>query len=198
LRTKTPELDQRILDAAAQLFAGNHFHSVRMEDISAEADVGKGTLYRYFRDKEELYLALLSRAAEQIQERIHDVTARERDPVAQLEALTETILDFFDEQPHIFELIQQAEASRGTNHPWQAARDGVIAEVMNVFEEGKRQGVFVVREPLISALVLLGGVRAVIRFGPKPHASELARHIVQTILFGATTKRSGKDFPAGS
>ena len=57
-----------------------------MEDISAEADVGKGTLYRYFRDKEELYLALLSRAAEQIQERVRDVTARECEPVAELEA----------------------------------------------------------------------------------------------------------------
>src|SRR5262245_59330110 len=85
VRTQTPELDQRILDAAARLFAGNHFHAVRMEDISTEADVGKGTLYRYFRDKEELYLALLSRAARQIQDRIHEVTARENEPVAQLE-----------------------------------------------------------------------------------------------------------------
>lgn len=185
MRTKTPELDQRILDVAAELFAGNHFHAVRMEDISAQADVGKGTLYRYFRDKEELYLALLSRAADQIQERIREVTARERDPVAQLEALIATALDFFDEQPHIFELIQQAEASRGTNHPWQKARDGIIKEVMKLFEEGKRQGVFVVREPLISALIMLGGVRAVIRFGPKPHSAQLAKHIVHTVLHGA-------------
>jgi AcrR family transcriptional regulator len=189
LRTKTPELDQRILDAAAQLFAGNHFHAVRMEDISAEADVGKGTLYRYFHDKEELYLALLSRAANQIQARVHDVVSQEREPVAQLEALIETVLEFFEEQPHIFELIQQAEASRGTNHPWQAARDGIIQEVIGVFEEAKRQGAFVIRDPLISALVMLGGVRAVIRFGPKPRSAELARQIVQTVVNGAAVRR---------
>jgi AcrR family transcriptional regulator len=188
LRTKTPELDQRILDAAARLFAGNHFHSVRMEDIAGEADVGKGTLYRYFRDKEELYLALLSRAADQIQARIQEVTAREREPIAQLESLTETVLDFFDEQPHIFELIQQAEASRGTNHPWQLARDGVLKEVVNVFEEARRLGQFAIADPTISALVLLGGVRAVIRFGPKPHRADLAKQIVRTVLFGAAVR----------
>jgi AcrR family transcriptional regulator len=190
VRTKTPELDQRILDAAAQLFAGNHFHAVRMEDIAAEADVGKGTLYRYFQDKEELYLALLSRASDQIQQRVREAAERGLEPVAQLEAIVETILEFFDEQRHIFELIQQAEASRGTNHPWQSARDVIIKKTIEVFDEGKRQGLFTIAEPLITALVLLGGVRAVVRFGPKLSSADLAHQIVGTVLFGSTTKKT--------
>ncbi len=192
MRTKTPELDQRILDAAACLFAGNHFHSVRMEDIAAEADVGKGTLYRYFRDKEELYLALLSRASGQIREQVYEATQESRDPVGQLEAVTETILRFFEEQRHIFELIQQAEASRGTNHPWQDARDSVIKKVLEIFEEGERLGAFKVREPLITALLLLGGVRAVIRFGPKLPSNELAKQIVDMVLFGSSGNRADR------
>jgi AcrR family transcriptional regulator len=188
VRTKTPELDQRILDAAARLFAGNHFHAVRMEDISLEANVGKGTLYLYFRDKEELYLALLSRAADQIEERIEDIASDECDPIDKLEALVDAILTFFDEQPHIFELIQQAEASRGTNHPWQPARDVVIKEVVRLFEEGKYRGNFKVRDPGVTALVLLGGVRAVVRFGPKNRPERLARKLVDTVLFGATRR----------
>ena len=160
-----------------------------MEDIAAEADVGKGTLYRYFEDKEELYLALLSRAADQVQKRLEDLMQTEREPVAQLEAVTALILDFFEEQPHIFELIQQAEASRGTNHPWQAARDVVIEEVIGIFADAEHRGQFVVHDPMVTALVLLGGVRAVIRFGPKPRNAELARQIVDVVLGGAAKKQ---------
>ena len=58
MRAKSPEQVDRMLDAAARLFGAHRFHEVRMEDVAAAAEVGKGTLYRYFRDKEELYLAL--------------------------------------------------------------------------------------------------------------------------------------------
>ena len=51
-----------------------------MEDISAAAGVGKGTLYRYFKDKEELYLALLDRASAQVEERMTAAVAQATDP----------------------------------------------------------------------------------------------------------------------
>ncbi len=41
-----------------------------MEDIAAAAEVGKGTLYRYFKDKDELYEALLEQAAQEITTRL--------------------------------------------------------------------------------------------------------------------------------
>src|SRR5438132_288135 len=65
VRTKTPQQADKMLDAAVALFGRRRFHEVRMDDIAAEAEVGKGTLYRYFTDKEELYLALLARSARQ-------------------------------------------------------------------------------------------------------------------------------------
>src|SRR5262245_18615534 len=56
VRTKTPQQADKMLNAAARLFGTQRFHEVRMEDIAAEAAVGKGTIYRYFSDKDELYL----------------------------------------------------------------------------------------------------------------------------------------------
>jgi len=66
VRTKTPQLAGRILDAATRLFASQRFHEVRMDDIAAEADVSKGTLYSYFHDKDELLSALADTVAEDI------------------------------------------------------------------------------------------------------------------------------------
>jgi AcrR family transcriptional regulator len=76
-----------MLDAAAKLFGTQRFHEVRMEDIALEAVVGKGTLYRYFKDKEELYDALLERASRQLIGRMRKAVEhadRQRD---QLDAL---------------------------------------------------------------------------------------------------------------
>ena len=43
-----------------------------MDDVATEAGVGKGTIYRYFEDKDELYLALLDRAGRQLDARIRE------------------------------------------------------------------------------------------------------------------------------
>src|SRR5262249_60942668 len=99
----------KMLDAAAKLFGSQRFHEVRMEDIATEAVVGKGTLYRYFKDKQELYDALLKRASDQLLGRLHEALDHTDQPRAQLEALVTAIIDFFDEQPHLSDLIQRAE-----------------------------------------------------------------------------------------
>src|SRR4051812_13949270 len=113
-----------MLEAAARLFGSNRFHEVRMEDVAAEAGVGKGTIYRYFDDKDELYLTLLERAGEQLSERIRGSVAAADTPVAKLEGLVAASLEFFEEQPHVFDLIQRGDAQRGFDSPWQKTRDG--------------------------------------------------------------------------
>src|SRR3954453_15670174 len=94
----------KILAAAARLFANHRFHEARMEDIAALAEVGKGTLYRYFKDKEELYLALLARAATELQGPLSLFLDQPGGPRAQLVAVVEGIIDHFDGQPHLFDL----------------------------------------------------------------------------------------------
>ena len=66
MRTCDPKRGQQILDAAAQLFAKHRYHEVRMDDIAEHANVAKGTVYRYFHDKEDLYLALTRHGLNQL------------------------------------------------------------------------------------------------------------------------------------
>src|SRR6516164_700405 len=114
----------KMLDAAGRLFGSQRFHEVRMEDIAAEAEVGKGTLYRYFSDKEELYLMLLERSSRQFMERLRTEKAKAVDPQAQLQAVVAAVIAFFDEHPHLFDLIQRAEVLRRPDRasPWQETR----------------------------------------------------------------------------
>src|SRR3954464_15972698 len=99
-----------MLDAAVELFGRRRFHEVRMEDIAAAAEVGKGTLYRYFTDKEKLYAALLAQAADQLSEQTHRAAQGATAARGRLVALATAILTYFDEHPHLVDLINHAEA----------------------------------------------------------------------------------------
>ncbi len=185
VRTKTPAQSEKILSVAARLFGTHRFHEVRMDDIASAAEVGKGTLYRYFSDKEELYLAILSRAADHFSERMEAVVAGGGSPQARLEALVATIIDEFDAEPHLLELIQRAEVLRpaGQEFPWQHTRELMPKLMRGLFDEAAACGEFRVRDPELTVWMLLGGIRALIRFGPRPEG--MARRVVENFLDGA-------------
>jgi len=174
-----------MLDAAARLFGSQLYHEVRMDDIAAEAAVGKGTLYRYFTDKEDLFEALLLKAAEQLQKRIRQAIDSTEGYRNKLIALVEAGIRFYDERPHLGPLIQRAEVMRGEDSPWRSTRHQFSQWIKEVFIDAKKAGEFRIRRPEIDVFLLVGGVRHIVLFTPKPREDGLAEHIVDTFLRGA-------------
>ncbi len=96
LNRREREKQQRInsiLDAALRVFAEKGFYSARMEDIAEKAEFGKGTLYYYFKTKEELYLELLKREEEKLTRELEDLSYEKDTP----EELTQKLIKFFTE-----------------------------------------------------------------------------------------------------
>ena len=186
MRTKTAALADKILAAAAQLFASHHFHQARMEDIADLAGVGKGTLYRYFKDKEELYMALLEDVDERWTERAR-AAAEVHGARAKLEAVVAAIIDFCDENPHVIDLAQHAEVMQGPDAelPSQRMRRDNTRLIESILEEGRRNGEFCAADPELAARLLIGGLRPVIRCGATPRTPDLPRRIVDLLLDGA-------------
>jgi AcrR family transcriptional regulator len=191
VRTKTLDQADKILSAASRLFGTHRFHEVRMEDIAAEAAVGKGTLYRYFADKEELYRAMLGRSSDRFLRRMEDIVSGDGPARSRLEALVGAIIDEFDAEPHLLDLIQRAEvlAAAGAAFPWQESRERMPQLVRRLFDDAEEEGAFVVSDPDVAVRMLLGGVRAIIRFGEQPRPADLPRRIVNTLLEGSASGR---------
>src|SRR4051812_43301438 len=80
-----PALDRRcqILDAALICFAHRGFHQTSMHDISTEAGISVGLIYRYFANKE----AVISAMADRHKKEIHEVLERARKAPTLLESL---------------------------------------------------------------------------------------------------------------
>jgi AcrR family transcriptional regulator len=63
--TKRNHRARKIAQAALGLFARKGYIAGSVEEISAEADIGKSTVYEYYRNKEELFIAAVQEGAEQ-------------------------------------------------------------------------------------------------------------------------------------
>ncbi len=75
MRTKfTPqyktELKERIMQSAMENFAKNGFDRTRMEDIATTAGLAKGTLYLYFKNKEDLFYAICDHNLEDLRNQL--------------------------------------------------------------------------------------------------------------------------------
>jgi AcrR family transcriptional regulator len=62
-----------ILDAAERVFSDRGFQFARMEEIAGEAGVGAGTIYNYFKNKEELYITVIDEHFRELCENINRI-----------------------------------------------------------------------------------------------------------------------------
>ncbi len=63
-----------ILSSARALFKENGFHNTRMDDIAQNAGVGKGTLYEYFKNKQEIFDETCVECVKSIFERVEEIS----------------------------------------------------------------------------------------------------------------------------
>ena len=75
---------QRITDAAVQVFAERGFHLARISDIADRAGVADGTIYLYFRNKEDILLSIFESKMDELIAGVHLALAGVDDPAEQL------------------------------------------------------------------------------------------------------------------
>ncbi|HTY37896.1 MAG TPA: TetR/AcrR family transcriptional regulator [Bacteroidota bacterium] len=105
---KEREKEQRreeILDAAEKVFFEKGLNVATMDEIAEKAELSKGTLYLYYKSKEDLYLAVIMRGLEILHE-MFKVRASTTDSTAtKLVALWDAYLAFFNNHREHFRMI---------------------------------------------------------------------------------------------
>jgi AcrR family transcriptional regulator len=126
----------RILQAAVELFTERDFHQVLMEDVAARAEVGKGTVYRYFPTKEELYFATIFEGWDRLGKELEAVV-QQHGPLSDiLEQVTRQVLSYFWRRRQFATLVHRLENNiEGEEQAdWKRRRDsivGVFADILN-------------------------------------------------------------------
>ena len=183
------ERETQILAAAAQLFSERRFDEVLMDDIAREAGVAKGTLYTYFKQKEELYFAVVFDGIRKLNELLETVAARPGEAPVRLQEVMAAIVSFFRQNRFFFRLMSvedaKDESGRGTyRQRWHPERHKQIAVIETILQAGVDSGAFHILHVRTQAQILRGMVRSVLTSGEDLTTEEMVETIVRTFLHG--------------
>jgi len=95
----------RILDAAERVFAQRGFFAAKVADIAREAGVADGTIYLYFKNKDDLLISLFESRMERVNQILADAIATESRPRDQLGAFVRAYLELIADQPTAAEVL---------------------------------------------------------------------------------------------
>ena len=141
---RRPEKYQRILDAAIEVIAEHGFFQARVSDIAHRAGVADGTIYLYFRNKEEILLAAISNAFSAFMELAQAEAAAGRDPREQLRRLALLHLSSLGSNRNLAMVFQTElrQSARMLGKFSQHQLKQYFDLIRNIVREGQRQGIF--------------------------------------------------------
>lgn len=175
----------RIIQAAARLFATRPFHEVTLADVAAQSKVGKGTLYVYYKSKEDLYVGLIYEGFAKLVDHLKE--SRPRPGIScsrHLRVIIDELVRFSFDNPHFFELMRHV--GLPTDHPLAERKRAELFDLIeNVIRQGIRRGEFRDWNPKLTARFLPSLIRAALLFPPgKLTAAMVTRHIHRLLMTG--------------
>lgn len=146
---------QQIMNAARKVFSIKGFMKTTMEDIAREAELSPGTLYLYFKNKDELYASLSVVVLEHLYEKLKRVYIKEaHNPQMRIDDLKQTLYDIYEVDPlillNLFHL-QSSEILKNLAPPMLTTiRDlskNSLDIISKIFSEGIETKVFIKQHP---------------------------------------------------
>ncbi|MFO0911193.1 MAG: TetR/AcrR family transcriptional regulator [Isosphaeraceae bacterium] len=181
---------EEILDAATELFAIHGYSDAVTQALADRLGVGKGTVYRYFPSKRELFLASVDRVMRRLREHIDAHIEGVVDHLDRLARAIEAFLSFFERHPKFAELlIQERALFKDRERPtmvehrevsrarWREVYRGLIAE-------GRLRDIPVDRITDVVGDLTYGTMFTNYSTGRQRPAAEQAQAIVDVVFFG--------------
>lgn len=191
---------QSLQDATLRVIARKGMAAATMQDIAEEAGVAKGTIYLYFRDRDELVEKTFERAINQLMERIDADMAGELPFEQKLRAINAAHLAFFRENREFFRLYMSLRMPEGTperqrrqkqtcGHQYKAR----VQKFADLLKRAMERGEIREMDPYRLALFIIEGSAALIlqRITESTHPPEEADvEMITSLILDGVRKRN--------
>ena len=155
----------QIMQAVEKLLVSKRLHEITTDDVAQCAHVGKGTLYRYFNDKDDLLFETAVHGFSELCEILDQHADLSGDFHAQLSSVCDQILHFMGRRRQLFRALHSEEARAYWQRAeyrerWLASRQRLLSSLERILDAGVARGA--IRRDIPAgalAAVLLGLVR---------------------------------------
>ena len=96
---------QQILDAAYIVFSRKGYHRATVDEIIALADTGKGTVYNYFVNKEQLFYTLIKERSTPFETILENIIASPDIPFKKIEVVIKAFLEFYRDNADLWRVV---------------------------------------------------------------------------------------------
>jgi len=171
-RREREKLSRRneILQAARKVFASKDYASATLDDVATVAELSKGTIYLYFKNKADLFLSTFEMGMEQFFSIvIESISDNKDDPIAGIKDMVQRELIFCEENVDLFKILASESAmielhtEIGRNCDFKQRIMGTISQSITALTDfiqyGIDLGILKKVNPRDAALGLLGMVR---------------------------------------
>jgi len=169
---------REILDAAERVFARKGYYLATVEEIAKDAEFAVGTIYNFFKSKEELYSHVIEQIARNFMNELESEVLSQKGPEDAIAALIELRLTHFDEHRRFARVVLETtpgshmDAMRALPANCLGLYDRYIDLVSGIFERGVEDGVFDDIDPFYLTLCLDGVINAFVSYWSRREPSE--------------------------
>lgn len=103
-----------IIDAAEKIIFSKGLDQATMTEIAKEAELSKGTLYLYFKNKNELYMAITKRGSNILNQKLVKIFSGDHTGIELIRLMGETYLTFVRDNPGYFNAFLHYDSLRDT------------------------------------------------------------------------------------
>ena len=133
---------ESILSAAETIMQANGVHGLNVDLIAQETQLAKGTIYLYFKSKEEILATLTMKARNLLFKAFKEAVSKHDVPIEQLKSVVYANYQFYQETPLLYDLVSLYEANSQLveTAELQEASDNITKMIVEIAQKAKENG----------------------------------------------------------
>jgi AcrR family transcriptional regulator len=161
-----------IRNSAAAVFREKGFDAATIEDIASRAEISRGTIYLYFKSKDDLYYSLMQPSLDKMANLVMKIANDTHEtPERKIKKMSVAVYDFYLKDPDAYHLVARYKAvgfsKLLTEDKLIHVRDMMksnLVQCAKAVEEGIQQGKFKKVDPYLASVVFWSSFMGVIQF----------------------------------